>query len=66
MSYKILEKEMEEIRKKVEKEFPDDPALQQIHIARKIIAREAENSGMSYFEYIKSCRKKITLEKVAY
>ena len=45
-------KEVEEIRKEVESEFPDDPALQEIHIARKIIAREAEKEGLSYLEYI--------------
>jgi len=45
-------KELEEIRKEVESEFPDDPALQEIHIARKIIAREAEKEGLSYLEYI--------------
>ncbi len=38
---KITEKEMEKVRKMIEAEFPDDPALQQVHIARKIIAREA-------------------------
>lgn len=51
---KITEKEMEEIRKRVEAEFPDDPALQQVHIARKIIAKEAELEGLSFLEYIKS------------
>ncbi|MEA1964864.1 MAG: hypothetical protein U9O41_07035 [Candidatus Aerophobetes bacterium] len=51
---KIEEKEIEGIRKMVEEEFPDDPALQQVHIARKIIAREAENEGLSFLEYIKS------------
>ena len=34
---KIAEKEMETIRKTVEAEFPNDPALQQVHIARKIV-----------------------------
>lgn len=39
----MLEKdEMEEIKKEVKKEFPEDYALQQVHIARKIIAKEAE------------------------
>ncbi len=38
---KITEKEMEKVRKMIEAEFPDDPALQQVRIARKIIAREA-------------------------
>lgn len=64
MDYKISEKVMEEIRKKVEEEFPDDPALQQIHIARKIIAKEAELAGMSYLNYIKSCKRQVELEKV--
>jgi len=34
--------------------FPHDPALQQVHMARKILAKEAENEGLSYLEYIKS------------
>jgi len=54
---KITEKEIEEIREKVKKEFPDDPALQQVHIARKILSKEAENKGLSFFEYIKLLRK---------
>ena len=29
------------MREIVEEEFPNDPALQQVHIARKIIARGA-------------------------
>jgi len=45
---KIAEEEMKMIRKTVEAEFPDDPALQQVHIARKIIAREAELEGFSF------------------
>ncbi|MBU7027743.1 MAG: hypothetical protein HXS48_12475 [Theionarchaea archaeon] len=54
---KITEREMEEIKKMVKEEFPHDPALQQVHIARKIIAKEAEHEGLTYFEYIKSLRK---------
>ena len=50
-------KEMDQIQGMVEKEFPNDPALQQVHIARKIIANEAEREGLSFFEYIKSLRK---------
>ncbi len=50
----MLEKEeLEKIRKEIEREFPNDFALQQIHIARKIIAKEAEMKGLSYFDYIK-------------
>ncbi|GFP24816.1 hypothetical protein HKBW3S42_00998 [Candidatus Hakubella thermalkaliphila] len=56
---KITEREIEGIRKMVEEEFPDDPALQQIHIARKIIAREAEHEGLSFLEYIKSLGKQV-------
>lgn len=50
----IKEKDMKEIRKAAEREFPNDPALQQVHIARKIIAKEAELKGLSFFEYVKS------------
>ena len=49
----ITEKEMEEVRTMIAAEFPDDPALQQVHIARKIIAREAELEGLSFLECIK-------------
>ncbi|ATZ61558.2 MAG: hypothetical protein BME93_05735 [Methanosarcinales archaeon Met12] len=50
---KIKEKDIEEIRRAVEKEFPDDHALQQVHIARKIIAKEAQLEGSRFSEYIK-------------
>jgi len=50
-------KDIKEIKKVVEEEFPDDPALQQVHIARKIIAKEAELKGLSFLEYIKSLEK---------
>ncbi len=56
---KIAEKEMEMIRKRVEAEFPNDPALQQVHIARKIIAREVELEGFSFLEYVKSLGKRV-------
>jgi len=49
----------EEIKKAVREEFPDDPALQQVHIARKIIAKEAESEGLSFFEYIISLRNQL-------
>jgi len=54
---RIKEKDIEEIRREVEEEFPNDPALQQVHIARKIISKEAEIGGLNLFEYIKSLRK---------
>lgn len=45
---------MEKIKREVEKEFPFDPALQQVHMARKIISKEAEKMGMDFFDYIRS------------
>jgi len=33
--------------------FPNDPIMQQVHIARKIIAKKAEKKGLTYLEYIK-------------
>ena len=56
---KIAEKEMEMIRKTAEAEFPNDPALQQVHIARKIIARVAELEGFSFIEYVKLLGKRV-------
>ncbi len=56
---KLDEKEIEKIKKDIELEFPNDNALQQIHIARKIIAKEAENKGLKYLDYIKLITKDI-------
>jgi hypothetical protein len=39
------------ITKAVKKEFPGDWALQQVHMARKIIYREAALAGMDVWEY---------------
>jgi len=44
----------EKTRKEIEREFPGDPALQQIHLARKLISKEAKEKGLSLQEYIKS------------
>jgi len=52
----LKEQDKEKIRRTVEEEFPDDMALQQIHIARKIIAKEAEAEGIGFIEYIKSLK----------
>jgi len=49
----------------VEEEFPNDPALQQVHIARKIIAKEAELKGLGFLEYIKSLRKQVQDESTS-
>jgi hypothetical protein len=56
---KLGQKEIEEIKKMVEEEFPNDPALQQIHMARKIIVKEAELKGLSFLEYIKLLEKQV-------
>jgi len=48
---KVKKREIEKIREIVEKDFPDDPALQQVHIARKVLSREAEIAGLSFIEY---------------
>jgi len=49
----ISREEMDEIRREIEAEFPADPALQEVHIARRILAREAEIRGMSFVEYVR-------------
>ena len=55
----LKETDIKKIKKMVEEEFPNDPALQQVHIARKIIAKEAELKGLSFLEYVKSLRKQV-------
>ncbi|MFQ5910851.1 MAG: hypothetical protein ACE5IJ_09065 [Thermoplasmata archaeon] len=52
-----VKKEMERIRRSVERDFPNDPALQQVHIARKIIAMEAKLKGFTFAEYVKASGK---------
>jgi hypothetical protein len=49
----LSQEELLYIRHQAEQEFPNDKALQEVHIARKIIAREAEKLGIEYLKYIK-------------
>ena len=49
--------ELRKIRKTVASEFPNDPALQQVHIAQRLIARQAALEGMTIPQYIRSLRK---------
>jgi len=49
--------EKDVIIKKIKMEFPHDPALQQVHIARRIISRKAELEGISVFQFIMKQRK---------
>ncbi len=58
MEKKVSIKEINKIRKEIEKEFPGDSALQEVHIARKIISKEAEIMGMSFGRYIMSLESK--------
>ena len=55
--------DLETIKKELEKEFPGDFALQQIHIARKILAKEAEEKGMNFIDYIQLQAKSLNIEK---
>ena len=49
----MRKKRIEEIKRDVEREFPNDFALQQVHIARKLLAEEAKEKGVNFWEYIK-------------
>jgi len=53
----LSENELKKIRDDVEKEFPHDMALQEVHIAQKIIAKEMKESGCSYYEYIQKWKE---------
>ena len=48
----IKPEDIEKIRASVANEFPNDPALQSVHVARKLLARGAELQGVSYLEYV--------------
>ena len=50
----LSEEEVGEIRREVMEEFPDDPALQQVHIARRILVLEAQKQGKSVGELSRS------------
>ena len=57
----VNDKEIEKIKREVELEFPNDPAMQQVHIARKIIAKKAKKKGLTYLEYIKQISENLDL-----
>jgi len=56
---KVTERDIKGIGETAAQEFADDPALQQVHIARKILAKEAELQGSNFLEYIKSLRNQL-------
>jgi len=53
---KISEDDLRNIQKEVAVEFPNDPALQSVHVSRKILVKEAELEGLNLVEYIISLR----------
>ena len=50
--------DLAKITKAVAKEFPNDPALQQVHIARKVLTLEAERAGMSFADHVRALSRK--------
>lgn len=48
------EKINDRILEEIEREFPGDPALQQIHMARYIISREVKEKGINLQKYIEN------------
>jgi hypothetical protein len=53
---KLSEGHIKEIAAAVAEQLPDDPALQQVRIAREVLGMEAEFQGSSFAEYIKLLR----------
>jgi hypothetical protein len=52
-------KTKKKIQTDVEKEFPEDYALQQVHIARKLLSEEAKKRGIELWKFIKMQVKEI-------
>lgn len=46
------------LKRAVIQEFPGDHALQEVHLARKILAMEAQHLGIAYLDYIQQVVKK--------
>jgi hypothetical protein len=55
---RLSEEEVEEIRRLVMEEFPDDPAMQQVHMARRILSLEARKQGVTVADLVRAaaCR----------
>jgi len=54
MMAKITKAQKRIIIAAVKREFPNDPAQQQVHIARKILSLEAKLEGVSYLEHVRN------------
>lgn len=50
-------RDIEEIQRLAAAEFPNDPAMQQVHVARKLLAQEAKRRGMTLLEYVASLHR---------
>lgn len=48
---------LNKIEREMAKEFAGDPALRQIHLARKILSQEAREKNLSFVDYINSFAK---------
>lgn len=53
---RMTKRELKAMQRSVEREFPDDPALQQVHLSREILGLEAKKAEMGYLEYIRSLK----------
>ena len=58
-THTLSKAEFKAIVEEVEREFPNDHAPQQIHIARQILSREGKNNGMNLMQYASSIAKKV-------
>ena len=45
--------DIEHICQQAQQEFPNDAALQEVHIARRILATEAQRLGLNYLAHIR-------------
>ena len=59
MKNKVRKRRVRKNHRGVEEEFPNDFAMQQVLMVRKIIAKEVEEKGLSYLEYIKQYTKEL-------
>ena len=49
----LSEEEIRSLQSPVQREFPDDMALQEVHLDRQILSKEAERYEIPYLQYIK-------------
>ncbi len=55
----LSDEEIRSLQTPVQREFPDDLALQEVHLARQILSKEAEQCGMPYLQYIKTLARQL-------